>query len=79
MNAATKRGLDSVKTASKKVGYKKAEDIGELIENKISEKIVKANPLLDENSRNIEEIIFLTEKSQDALNEFRQILYNRTL
>ena len=54
MNTATKTGLK--KTAFKKVVHKIAENTGELIGNKITEKIVKPKLAPDENSRNVEEI-----------------------
>ena len=36
-----------------KVVHELAETMGELVGNKISEKIVKPKPVLDENSRNV--------------------------
>ena len=47
---------------------------GELIGNKIAEKIVKPKLLPDVNSGNIEEIVTLTEKKQKILKELRQVL-----
>ena len=47
---ATKTGLDAAKTAFKKVFHKAAEATGELVGNKIA--------VPDENSRNVEEIVF---------------------
>ena len=60
------------KTASEKVIHKKAETIGELIGNKIYEKIVKPNsvPYL----RNVEEIVIPPEKRHEILAELRQVL-----
>ena len=55
-------GLDALKSASKKVVHKPAEATGEFLENKIAEKIVKQKPVIDENSRNVEEIIIPPEK-----------------
>ena len=49
MDTATKTGLDAAKTGSKKVVHKIAEATGELIGNKITNKIVKPKPVPDEN------------------------------
>ena len=43
--SATKTGLDAAKTASKKVVHKTVEATGELIGNKIDEKVVKPKPM----------------------------------
>ena len=70
LDAAFKRGLNGLKTASKKVVQKAAEATGELIGNKITDKILK----LVENSRNFEEIVIPPEKRQKILNELKQVL-----
>ena len=57
MDTAEKTELDALKTAFKKVALKAAEEISEMIGNKIADKIVKTKPVLDENSRNVEEIV----------------------
>ena len=57
-------GLDSLKAASKKVIHKATGSIGEFIENKIVDKIVKAKPAIDENSRNFKEVIIPPEKKR---------------
>ena len=44
------------------VVYKAAEAKGEFIGNKIADKIMKQKPAIDENSRNVEEIIIPPEK-----------------
>ena len=67
-------GLHALKTASKKVVYKAVEATGEFIGNKIPDKIVKQKAVLDENSRNIEEIIVPPEKREEILNELGQLL-----
>ena len=46
----------------------------EFIENKIAEKIVKLNALLDVNSRNVKEIAIPPEKRQDIVNEQKKVL-----
>ena len=67
-------GLQTLKTASKKVVYKAVEATGEFIGNKIPDKIVKQKAVIDENSRNIEEIIVPPEKREEILNELGQLL-----
>ena len=62
LDTATKTGLDAVKTASKKVVHKTAEATGELIGNKVAEKIVKPTTVPDEDSGNVEEIVIPPER-----------------
>ena len=57
-------GLAASKTASKKVVHKAAEATGEFLRNKIAEKIVKPKHVIDENPRNDEYIIILSEKKE---------------
>ena len=57
LDTATKTGLDILKNASKKLGHKAAEATEVFIGNKITDKIVKPNPLVAINSINVEEII----------------------
>ena len=66
--------LDVLKTAFKKGVHKATEATNEFIGNKIADKIVKAKPVIDENSRNIEEIIILPEKREEILDQLRQVL-----
>ena len=66
-------GLDALKTASKKIVHKVAEGTCEFIGNKIADKIVKAKPAIDENSKNIEEVIIPPEKREEILNALRQV------
>ena len=67
-------GLDPVKTTSQKIVYK----AGEFIGYKIADAVTKSNNdkimKLDENPRNVEEIIIPLEKSEDILNELRHVL-----
>ena len=72
MNAATKTGLDALKTATKKLVHKAGEATGEFLQNKIADKTVKPKLVHDENSRNIEEIVIAPEKREEILNELRQ-------
>ena len=70
--------LDSLKTPSKKVFHR----TGEFLRNKIADavtklndnKIVKTKRVIDENPRSVEEIIIAPEKSEEILNELRQVL-----
>ena len=63
-------GLDALKIASKKVVHKAAEATGD-IGNKIADKVVKSKHGIDENTRNVEEIIIPPEKREEILNELR--------
>ena len=69
LDAAPKRGLDPLKTDSKKLIHKIAEAAGESIQNKIAEKNVKIK--LGMNVRNEEETVIPPEKIQETLNNFR--------
>ena len=71
LDTASKTGY-AVKIASEKVVHNTAAATGELIGNKIAEKIVKSKAVLDVNLRNVEEII---EKQQKHF--FRFIKCNR--
>ena len=62
-------GLDALKTFSKKVVHKAAEATGEFLRNKIANKIVKPKHVIDENPRNVEEIIIPPEKREEILNK----------
>ena len=46
------------------------EATGEFIGNKIADKIVKQKPVIDENSRNMEEIIIPPEIREEILKEY---------
>ena len=56
LDTATKKELDALKTAPKKVVQIAAEATGEFLGNKITDKIVKPNHVNGENSRNVEKI-----------------------
>ena len=75
MDPATKTGIDAAKTASKRVGQKTAEARGDLIENKIADKITSiGKPKEKEKTKGIEEIYIPPEKRQriiDGLRLFR--------
>ena len=59
---------------SKKVVHKAPEATGEFIGNKIVDKIVKTKPVIDENPRNVEEIIIPPEKREEISNKLRKVL-----
>ena len=73
-DTANKTGLDALKTASQKVVQKAAEATGEIILNKITDKIVKPKFLPAENLRSVEKIVIPPEKRQEILNELKQVL-----
>ena len=52
----------------KKVDHEAAEATGEFIGNKIADKTLKPKPVLDENSRNVKEMIILPEQKEEILN-----------
>ena len=59
-----KTRLDAAKSASRKVVHKTAEATGELIENQITEQILKAKSVSVVNSRNVEDVIAPPEKGK---------------
>ena len=75
-------GLDAKKTASKKLVHKDAEAIGELIGKKVADAIAKSNNLkivkptyeIEENRRNVGQIIIPQKERKEILNELRQVL-----
>ena len=64
MDAATKTGLDALKTATKEGTHKTPEATGKFIVNKITNKTVKQKLVPDENSRNVEEVIIPPEQTE---------------
>ena len=70
LDTVTKKRLDALKTASKKVVRKAAEATEKFKGNKITDRIAK----LAENSRSVEEIVIPPEVREEILNELRQIL-----
>ena len=57
-------GLDALNTDFKKGVHKAAEAAGEFRGNRITDKIVKPKHVIDENPRNVEEIMILPEKKR---------------
>ena len=60
MDAATKTGIDAVKTASKRVVQKTAEPTGDLTGNKIADKITSIGKPKEKGKRNKAEEIYIS-------------------
>ena len=58
----------------KNVVHKVAEMTGKFVGNKIADKTVKPKHIIDENPRNIEEIIVSPGRREEILKELRQVL-----
>ena len=72
MDTATKTGMDTPKIASKRVVQKPAEATGDLIGNKIADKITSiGKPKEKEKPKEIEEIYIPPEKRQQIINDLR--------
>ena len=54
--------IDALKTTSKKVVHKAAEATSQFLRIKIADQFVKPKHVIDENPRNVEEIIIPSEK-----------------
>ena len=72
IDTATKTGIDAAKTTSKRVVQKTAEATGDLIGNKIADKITSiGKPKEKEKPKEIEEIYIPPEKRQQIINDLR--------
>ena len=72
MDTATKTGIDAVKTASKTIVQKAAEDTGDLIGNKIADKNTSiGKPKEKEKTKETEEIYIPPEKIQQIIDDLR--------
>ena len=72
MNIATKTGMDTVKIASKRVVQKTAGATGDLIGNKIADKITSVGkPKEKKKTKEIEEIYISPEKIQQIIDDLR--------
>ena len=68
MNTAKKSGINAAKTTSKRVVQKTAEAAGDLIGNKIADKITSTDkPKEKEKTKEIEEIHIPSEKRQQII------------
>ena len=72
MNIATKTGIDAVKTSSKRVVQKTSEATGDLIGNKIADKITSVgNTKSKKQEDEREEIYIPSEKRQQIIDDLR--------
>ena len=72
MGTTTKTGMDAAKTASKRVAQKIAEATGDLIRNKIADKITSVGkPKEKEKTKEIGEIYTPPEKRQQIIDGLR--------
>ena len=72
MDTAAKTGMDVAKTASQRVVQKIAEATGDLIGNKIADKIISiGKPKEKEKTKEIEEIYIPPEKKQQIVDDLR--------
>ena len=72
MDAATKTGMDTAKTASKRVVQKNAEATADLIGNKIADKITSiGRPKENQKTKEIEEIYIPPQKRQQVIDDLR--------
>ena len=76
MDTATKTGIDAAKIASKRVVQKTAEDTGDLIENKIADKITSIGKPKEKTKtkEKPEEIYIPPEKRQQIIDDLRLFL-----
>ena len=72
MDTATKTEIDAAKTVSKRVVQKTAEGTGDLIANKIVDKITSVGkPKEKEKAKDLEEIYISPEKRQQIIDDLR--------
>ena len=73
MDTTKKQGINFAKTAGKRIVQKSAEATGDLIGNKIADKITSLGnkPKNDKNENEQEEIIIPSEKRQQIINDLR--------
>ena len=77
MNTATKTRLDAAKTASKRVVQKIAEATGDLMGNKIADKIISIGKSkeIPKTKEKPEEIYILPEKRQQIIDDLRFLTF----
>ena len=72
MDAATKTGIDAAKTTSKRVVQKTGEATGDLIRNKIADKITSVGKSKEkEKAKKVEEIYIPPEKRQQIIEDLK--------
>ena len=78
MDTATKTGIDTAKTASKRVVQKTAEATGDLIENKIADKITsigKPKKTKQKKPKKVEEEIYIPPENRQQIDDLRLFQY----
>ena len=74
MDTATKAGIDVAKTASKRVVQKTADATGDLIGNKIADRITSiGKPKEKEKTKKTEEIYIPPEKRQQIIDDLKLV------
>ena len=72
MDTATKTGIDTAKTASKRVVQKTAETTGDLVGNKIADQITSLGKTKNEEKENESQEIYIPpEKRQQIIDDIR--------
>ena len=71
MDTATKTGIDAAKTASKRVVQKTAEATGDLIGNKIADKVTSIGKPKEKGTKKTEEIYIPPGKMQQIIDDLR--------
>ena len=71
MDIAAKTGIEAAKTASKRLVQKTAEATGDLIRNKIADKITSIGKPKEKETKKIEEIYIPPEKRQQIVDDLR--------
>ena len=72
MNTATKTGIDATKTASKRIVRKAAEATGDLIGNKIADKITSVGKSKsDDKTKKVKKIYIPPEKRQQIIDDLK--------
>ena len=71
MDTATKTEIDATKSTSKKIVQKPAEDRGDLIGNKIVDKITSVGKPKEKETKKVKEINIPPEKRQQIIDDLR--------
>ena len=71
MDTATKTGIDPANTASKRLVQKTAEATGDLIRNKITDKITSIGKPKEKETKKMKEIYIPPEKRQQITDDLR--------
>ena len=71
IDTASKTGIDAAKFSSKRVVQKTAEATGDLIGNKIADKITSIGKRKEKETKATEEIYIPPEKRQEIINDLR--------